>query len=93
MVAGWNHLSVKKRQEHRLRHYTRPLYWLRKIVLGLRERVLPESGLGKDPHAYIKRHANPTARDEQSRRPHAAAPDELAARAKPKFRFVSHRSE
>ena len=40
-------LSVRKRQEHRLRHYTRPLYWLRKIVLGLRERVLPRSGLGK----------------------------------------------
>jgi transposase len=56
-IIGWlyeceqrwdqHHLSVRKRQEHRLRHYARPLYWLRKIVLGLRERVLPKSGLGK----------------------------------------------
>jgi len=42
-----HHLSDKKRQEHRRRHYTRPLYWLHKIALGLRERVLPKSALGK----------------------------------------------
>lgn len=56
-IIGWlyeceqrwdeHHLSVQKRQEHRRRHYTRPLYWLHKVALGLRERVLPKSALGK----------------------------------------------
>jgi hypothetical protein len=47
--ARWdeNQLSLQKRQEHRRRHYARPLYWLHKVALGLRERVLPKSGLGK----------------------------------------------
>ncbi len=47
--ARWDqhHLSDKKRGEHRRRHYPRPLYWLKKVVIGLRERVLPKSGLGK----------------------------------------------
>lgn len=47
--ARWDEhqLSAQKRQEHRRRHYTRPLYWLHKVALGLRERVLPKSGLGK----------------------------------------------
>jgi len=40
-------LSAPQRLEQRQRHHTRRLYWLRKIVLGLRERVLPKSGLGK----------------------------------------------
>jgi len=56
-IIGWlyeceqrwdeHHLSVQKRQEHRRRHYARPLYWLRKLAVGLRERVLPKSALGK----------------------------------------------
>jgi transposase len=39
-------LSVEERREHRQR-YRRPLYWLHKLALGLRQRVLPKSGLGK----------------------------------------------
>lgn len=56
-IIGWlyecerrwdeHHLSADKRQEHRRRHYTRPLYWLHKLAVGLRQRVLPKSGLGK----------------------------------------------
>lgn len=42
-----HHLSAQKRQEHRQRHYRRPLYWLHKLALGLRQRVLPKSVLGK----------------------------------------------
>jgi transposase len=40
-------LSAQQRREHRQRYYRRPLYWLRKLALGLRERVLPKSALGK----------------------------------------------
>jgi transposase len=39
-------LSVEERRTHRQR-YRRPLYWLHKLALGLRQRVLPKSGLGK----------------------------------------------
>jgi transposase len=47
--ARWdqNHLSVSNRKRHRQKHYVRKLYWLKKIALGLRTRVLPKSGLGK----------------------------------------------
>ena len=56
-IIGWlyecealwdtNHLTSSNRRRHRQKHYRRPLYWLKKVVLGLRERVLPKSGLGK----------------------------------------------
>ena len=56
-IIGWlyecealwdtNHLTSPNRRRHRQKHYRRPLYWLKKVVLGLRERVLPKSGLGK----------------------------------------------
>ncbi len=42
-----HHLSSAQRQFKRHKYYTRPLYWLRKLALGLRERVLPKSNLGK----------------------------------------------
>jgi len=40
-------VSNAQRRDLRQRHFTRRLFWLRKVVLGLRERVLPKSGLGK----------------------------------------------
>lgn len=47
--AKWDEhqLTVSNRKRHRKKHYTRPLYWLHKVALGLRQRVLPKSGLGK----------------------------------------------
>ena len=42
-----HHLSSAQRQFKRHKYYTRPLYWLKKLALGLRERVLPKSNLGK----------------------------------------------
>ena len=42
-----HHLSSAQRQFKRHKYYTRPLYWLRKLALGLRERVLPKSTWGK----------------------------------------------
>ena len=70
-IIGWlyeceqcwdeHHLSVRKRQEHRRRHYTRPLYWLHKLALGLRERVLPKSALGKACD-YLLGHWEPLTR-------------------------------
>ncbi len=57
LIIGWlyeceakwdeNQLTVSNRRRHRQKHYVRKLYWLRKIALGLRTRVLPKSGLGK----------------------------------------------
>jgi hypothetical protein len=45
----WDTANVSKDQRRELRqaHFARPLRWLKRIVLGLRERVLPKSGLGK----------------------------------------------
>jgi transposase len=40
-------VTVDQRLLLRQQHLTRPLHWLRKIALGLRERVLPKSDLGK----------------------------------------------
>src|SRR5580692_8391123 len=40
-------LSAQQRREYRQRHYRRPLYWLHKLDVGLRQRVLPKSALGK----------------------------------------------
>jgi len=40
-------LSAEQRKELRREYHTRPLYWLRKIVCKLRERVLPKSLFGK----------------------------------------------
>jgi|SRR5580692_4199006 transposase len=40
-------LSAQQRREYRQRHYRRPLYWLHKLAVGLRQRVLPKSALGK----------------------------------------------
>jgi transposase len=47
--AKWDeyHLTVTNRQRHRQKHYRRPLYWLHKVALGLRQQVLPKSALGK----------------------------------------------
>jgi len=45
----WDAAGVSKDQRRELRqaHFALPLRWLKRIVLGLRERVLPKSGLGK----------------------------------------------
>jgi transposase len=47
--ARWDEhqLSPQRRQAHRQRHYPRPLYWLKKVAIGLRERMPPKSGLAK----------------------------------------------
>jgi transposase len=57
LIIGWlyecealwdeKNLTASNRKRHRQKHYARKLYWLRKVALGLRERVLPKSGLGK----------------------------------------------
>lgn len=57
LIIGWLYecealwdekkLTASNRQRHRQKHYSRKLYWLKKIVLGLRTRVLPKAGLGK----------------------------------------------
>ena len=57
LIIGWlyecealwekNQLTVSNRKRHRQKHYPRKLYWLKKIALGLRTRVLPKSGMGK----------------------------------------------
>ena len=56
-VIGWlyesealwdqHNLSVSNRRRHRMKNYPRPLYWLRKVAIGYRQKVLPKSGLGK----------------------------------------------
>ena len=35
-------LTESNLRRHRTKHYTRKLYWLKKVALGLRERALPE---------------------------------------------------
>ncbi len=47
--ARWDEqpLTPALRRVHRQRYFTRPLYWLKKVTIGLRERTLPKSGLGK----------------------------------------------
>ncbi len=47
--ARWDEhkLTASNRRRHRQKHYTRPLYWLHKVALGLRQQALPKSGLGK----------------------------------------------
>lgn len=40
-------LSAQARREQRQRHFARPLLWLHKLVVGLRQRVRPKSALGK----------------------------------------------
>jgi transposase len=47
--AMWDEhkLTASNRRRHRQKHYPRRLYWLKRLALGLRERVLPQSGLGK----------------------------------------------
>lgn len=40
-------VSIEQRRELRQLHFAQPLRWLKRITLGLRERVLPKSGLGK----------------------------------------------
>jgi transposase len=45
--TAWAALTPQQRARHRKKYCSRPLYWLRKVALGLRERVLPKSGLGK----------------------------------------------
>ena len=47
--AVWDEhkLTPEQRQRHRRKYYARPLYWLKKVATGLRERALPKSALGK----------------------------------------------
>lgn len=57
LIIGWlyecealwdkNELTPANRRRHRLQHYPRRLYWLKKLAVGLRERVLPKSALGR----------------------------------------------
>lgn len=42
-----NALSSSNRRRHRLKMYPRPLYWLKKVATGVRERMPPKSGLAK----------------------------------------------
>jgi len=61
--AKWdeNELTVSNRKRHRQKHYRRPLYWLHKVVVGLRQKVLPKSGLGKACD-YLLRNWEPLTR-------------------------------
>ena len=44
----WDETKVgDQRAALRQQHFARPLYWLRKIALALRSKVLPKSGLGQ----------------------------------------------
>ena len=47
--ARWDEhaLTPAQRRTNRQRYFTSPLYWLKKVVIGLRERARPKSGLGK----------------------------------------------
>ena len=54
-------LLPEQRKTHRTQHHTRPLYWLRKLAVGLRERVLPKSALGKACN-YLLNHWEPLLR-------------------------------
>lgn len=55
----WDEAQVgASRAALRQRHFARPLYWLRKLALALRARVLPKSGLGK-ACAYLLDHWEP----------------------------------
>jgi len=57
LIIGWLYecealwdkhaLPPADRRRHRLKHYPRRLYWLKKLAVGLRERVLPKSALGR----------------------------------------------
>lgn len=57
LIIGWlyecealwdkHDLTPADRRRHRLQHYPRRLHWLKKLAVGLRERVLPKSGLGR----------------------------------------------
>ena len=40
-------LSAERWAYHRKKFYPRKLYWLKKVAIGLRSKVLPKSGLGK----------------------------------------------
>jgi transposase len=71
LIIGWlyeceakwdqHELTVSNRKRHRQNNYPRKLYWLKRITLGLRTRVLPKSGLGKACD-YLLRHWAPLAR-------------------------------
>jgi transposase len=56
----WDAAAVSKQQRRALRqtHFARPLRWLKRVALGLRERVLPQSGLGK-ACGYLLNHWTP----------------------------------
>lgn len=57
MIIGWlyeceakwdeHNLTASNRQRHRQKLYPRPLYWLKKLATGIRERMPPKSGLAK----------------------------------------------
>jgi transposase len=71
LIIGWLYecealwdekkLTESNRQRHRQKHYVRKLYWLKKVALGLRMRVLPKSGLGKACD-YLLRYWEPLTR-------------------------------
>jgi transposase len=46
--SQWDEVAVGDRRAHlRQEHFTRPLYWLRRIAVGLAAKSLPRSELGK----------------------------------------------
>lgn len=57
MIVGWlyeceakwdeHNLTASNRRRHRQKLYPRPLYWLKKLATGIRERMPPKSGLAK----------------------------------------------
>ena len=71
LIIGWLYecealwdekkLTASNRQRHRQKHYPRRLYWLKKLAVGLRTRVLPKSGLGKACD-YLLKHWAPLVR-------------------------------
>lgn len=55
----WDEQQVgAERAALRQKHFVRPLYWLRKLAVALRSRVLPKSGLGR-ASAYLLEHWAP----------------------------------
>lgn len=55
----WDETEVgAQRAALRQKHLARPLYWLRKLALALRARVLPKSGLGR-ACTYLLEHWEP----------------------------------
>ena len=59
LEAEWDQAQVGvERAARRQKHFARPLYWLRRLALGLRTQALPRSLLGK-ACAYLLDHWEP----------------------------------